>query len=53
MKHEFQRCLYEHTLYIKSNIPGHIFIMCLYMDNLIITSNNLKMIAWLKEMTIS
>ena len=41
----FQRCPFEHTLYIKFIEPGDILIVCLYVDDLIFTGNNLKMIA--------
>ena len=34
---DFQRCPYEHTLYIKSSARGDILIVCLYVDNLIFT----------------
>ena len=41
----FQRCPFEHTLYIKSADFDNILIVCLYVDDLIFTSNNPKMIA--------
>jgi len=45
----FQRCSFEHTLYIKSVDPDSILIMCLYVDDLIFTDNNPKMIAEFRE----
>ena len=45
----FQRCPFEHTLYIKFIEPGDILIVCLYVDDLIFTGNNLKMIAEFRE----
>jgi len=41
----FQRCPFEHALYIKSVDSDNILIVCLYVDDLIFTSNNPKMIA--------
>ncbi|TXG52111.1 hypothetical protein EZV62_021280 [Acer yangbiense] len=46
------RCPYEHTLYIKSNPQGDILIVCLYVDDLIITGNNPDMIAEFKKAMI-
>ena len=37
----FQKCPNEHTLYIKSFFRGDILIICLYVDDLILTGNNL------------
>jgi hypothetical protein len=45
VSHGFQRCPYEHTLYIKFVEPGNIFIVCLYVDDLIFTDNNSMMIV--------
>ncbi|KAG6471756.1 hypothetical protein ZIOFF_069202 [Zingiber officinale] len=38
-------CPYEHTLYVKSSSAGDILIVCLYVDDLIYTRNNQKMMA--------
>jgi len=38
MGHGFDRCSYEHTLYIKSNTDGDL-IVCLYVDDLIFTGS--------------
>nr|KYP70017.1 Retrovirus-related Pol polyprotein from transposon TNT 1-94 [Cajanus cajan] len=45
----FQRCPFEHTLYIKSVDLDNILIVCLYVDDLIFTGNNPKMIAEFRE----
>jgi hypothetical protein len=49
MQNGFQRCPYEHTLYIKFVEPGDVLIVCLYVDDLNFTSNNSKMIAEFRE----
>ncbi|KAK3036207.1 hypothetical protein RJ639_030651 [Escallonia herrerae] len=38
-----RKCTYEHTLYIKMNGKGDILIVCLYVNDLIFTGNNVKM----------
>ncbi|XLT27854.1 hypothetical protein HN873_059146, partial [Arachis hypogaea] len=48
----FRRCPFEHTLYIKFVEPGDILIVCLYVDDLIFTGNNLKIIAEFREAMI-
>ena len=45
----FQRCPFEHTLYIKFVEPGDILIVLLYIDDLIFTGNNLKMVVEYRE----
>ena len=45
----FQRCPFEHTLYIRSVDSDNILIVCLYVDDLIFTINNSKMIAEFRE----
>ncbi|KAG2404035.1 Retrovirus-related Pol polyprotein from transposon TNT 1-94 Protease [Vigna angularis] len=49
LQHGFQRCPFEHTLYIKVVDPDDIIIVCLYVDDLIFTGNNPKMIAEFRE----
>ncbi|CAL8095197.1 unnamed protein product [Prunus armeniaca] len=39
----FQKCPYEHTLFTKSGEEGKILIVCLYVDDLIYTSNDVAM----------
>jgi hypothetical protein len=48
----FQRCPFEHTLYIKFIDPGDVLIVCLYVDDLIFTGNNSKMIVEFREAMI-
>ncbi|BBN68957.1 transposable element gene [Prunus dulcis] len=36
----FQKCPYEHTLFIKIEKGGKILVVCLYVDDLIFTGNN-------------
>ena len=52
LQHGFQRCPFEHTLYIKFIDPGDVLIVCLYVDDLIFTGNNSKMIAEFREAMI-
>jgi len=51
--HGFHRCPYKHTLYIKFNTDGDILTVCLYMDDLIFTGNNPKLISTFREAMIS
>ena len=53
VKNGFQRYPYEQTLYVKFDLQGNILTMCLYVDDLIIISKNLKMIIKFKEVMIS
>lgn len=48
-EHKFQRCPYEHTLYVKNNQQGDVTIVCVYVDDLIITSNNMRLVAEFRE----
>ena len=48
----FQRYPFEHTLYVKFIEPGDILIVCLYVDDLIFTDNNLKMIAKFRKVMV-
>jgi len=36
----FQKCLYEHSLFIKIGDGGKLLIVCLYVDDLIFTGND-------------
>ncbi|KAK8540598.1 hypothetical protein V6N13_027117 [Hibiscus sabdariffa] len=45
----FDRCLHEHALYIKIKDGGDILIVCLYVDDLIFTSNNPSLIEEFKK----
>uniref|UniRef100_A0A251T6N3 Putative zinc finger, CCHC-type n=1 Tax=Helianthus annuus TaxID=4232 RepID=A0A251T6N3_HELAN len=46
--HNFRKCTYEHTLYIKSTKEGKL-VICLYVDDLIIASNSMKLISEFKD----
>lgn len=39
-KASYNKCPYEHTLYIKTREKGNVLIVCLYMDALIFTGND-------------
>ncbi|XP_027351227.1 uncharacterized protein LOC113862337 [Abrus precatorius] len=52
VQNSFQRCSFEHTLYIKSVEPNDILIVCLYIDDLIFTNSNPKIIAKFREVMI-
>jgi len=43
MKNSFERCPFEHTLYIKEGDQGKLFTVCLYVDDLIFTNNSTSM----------
>ena len=45
----FIKCPYEHTLYTKYGVDKNILIVCLYVDDLIYTSNNKTMLADFKK----
>ncbi|KAI4357505.1 hypothetical protein L6164_001448 [Bauhinia variegata] len=49
IEHGFERCHFEHTLYVKFVEPGAILIVCLYVDDLIFTGSNSKMIEEFRE----
>lgn len=49
IKNGFHKSPYEHALYVKTNQDGDIIIVCLYVDDLIFTDNNLKLLAEFKE----
>ena len=48
----FQRCPFEHTLYINFVEPGDILIVSLYVDDLIFIGNILKVVAEFREATV-
>ena len=45
----FQKCPYEHTLFIKIEDGGKMLIVCLYVDDLIYTRNNTAMFESFKK----
>jgi hypothetical protein len=46
---KFEKCTYEPTLFVKNGVRGKILIVSLYVDDLIYTGNDLKMIEEFKE----
>ena len=49
IKEVFEKCDYEHTLFIKTNKEGKVLIVSLYVDNLIFTGNDELMFAEFKH----
>ncbi|CAM8990990.1 unnamed protein product [Rhodiola kirilowii] len=49
LENEFQKCPYEHTLYIKMSAEGQMLIVCLYVDDLIFTGSSEEMFIEFKE----
>ena len=49
MKEGFQKCPYEHTLFVKVSDRGKMLIVCLYIDDLIFTSNDSVMFERFKK----
>ena len=45
MKEGFEKCDYEHTLFIKIGKEGKILVFSLYVDDLIFTDNDVLMIS--------
>lgn len=45
---KFEKCPHEYGLYVKKVENGDIIIVCLYVDDLIFTSNNLAMVEEFK-----
>lgn len=45
----FEKCPSEHSLYVKVNNSGDILLLCLYVDDLIFTSNNPKLVSEFKR----
>lgn len=43
------KCTYEHRVYIKNGVESNCLIVCLYMDNLLVTRNNENDIEYFKS----
>jgi hypothetical protein len=52
LKNGFVKCPHEYVIYIKIKESGDIFIVCLYMDDLIFIENNSKMFGDFKQVMI-
>ena len=48
-RREFIKCPHEYGLYVKKKENGDMLIVCLYVDDLIFTGNNLEMISEFKR----
>ncbi|KAF7112693.1 hypothetical protein RHSIM_RhsimUnG0203300 [Rhododendron simsii] len=48
----FEKCPYEHSLYMKQDVDGSILYVCLYVDDLIFTGNNPAMFDSFKQSMI-
>lgn len=49
LKVGFHKCPYEHTLFIREESGGKFLIVCLYVDDLIFTSNYVSMFEKFKK----
>jgi hypothetical protein len=49
LKNEFVKCPYEYVIYVKIKGSYDTLIVCLYVDDLIFTGNNLKMFEDFKQ----
>ena len=49
MKEGFEKCDYEHTLFIKTRKEGKVLIVSLYVDDLIFTGNDVLMFTEFKN----
>ncbi|KAL0287793.1 UNVERIFIED_CONTAM: Retrovirus-related Pol polyprotein from transposon TNT 1-94 [Sesamum angustifolium] len=49
LREGFQKCLYEHTLFVKLGKDGKMLIVCLYVDDLIYTKNDAAMFEIFKQ----
>jgi hypothetical protein len=48
-ENRFEKCPYEHTIYMKKEADGSTLVACLYVDDLIFTSNNPTMFEDFKK----
>lgn len=52
LKNSFQKCPYEHSLFVKIGNKGQMLIVCLYVDDLIFTGNDSGMFEKFKKSMI-
>lgn len=50
VSHGLERCVVEHNLYVKKSDGDDIMIVCLYVDDLLVTGFNLKCFEEFKQM---
>ncbi|WVY91413.1 hypothetical protein V8G54_036927 [Vigna mungo] len=46
----FERCIVEHSLYVKQDEGGHVLIVCLYVDDLLVIGSSMKEINEFKNL---
>ncbi|WVZ15560.1 hypothetical protein V8G54_013126 [Vigna mungo] len=46
----FKRCSVEHSLYVKTNKDNNVLIVCLYVDDLLLTGSSLKKLEEFKQL---
>jgi len=49
LKESFHKCPYEHSLFVKIGDKGKLLIVCLYVDDLIFTGNDVVMFKEFKK----
>ncbi|CAM8977153.1 unnamed protein product [Rhodiola kirilowii] len=49
LENGFQKCPYEHTLYIKTSAKGQMLIVCLYVNDLLFTKSSQEMFIEFRE----
>ncbi|KAF7129740.1 hypothetical protein RHSIM_Rhsim10G0098100 [Rhododendron simsii] len=52
VENDFEKCPYEHALYMKVDANGNFLLVCLYVDDLIFTGNALNMFKEFKKSMI-
>ena len=52
LKNRFVKCLYKYAIYVKIKESGDTLIICMYVDDLIFTGNNSKIVGDFKQAMI-
>ena len=50
VSHEFKKCLVEHGVYVKHGRKSELVLMCIYVDDLLITGSNINKIEEFKKL---